>query len=52
MGGHLSRISQPTCSYQPHRRNPAPKPTPEARPSALPVGRSATAIWHMLAGQR
>jgi hypothetical protein len=38
--------------YQPHRRNPAQKPTPEARCSALPLGRISAAICHMLAGRR
>ena len=50
--GHPRRISQQTRSYLAHRRNPAQTPRPEARRSALPGGRIAAAIWHMLAGQR
>jgi hypothetical protein len=36
-----------------HRRNPAlGHPRTKARRGALPGGRIAAAIWHMLAGQR
>ena len=47
----LIHLPLPTRSYLAHRRNPAE--TPAARHGlALPVGRIAAAIWHMLAGQR
>jgi hypothetical protein len=52
-GGELPQQNLTTDSpYQPHRRNPAQKPTPEARCSALPLGRISAAICHMLAGRR
>ena len=53
ISGHPRRISQQTRSYLAHRRNPAPDTrAPEARRSALPAGRTAPVITHMLAGQR